>query len=635
MTDPTIRSADLYVNHVEVGGQMEWSMTCEEILGGIGRANLRVQDRTNVWEPQCHWDVKIVIHDTGFVLFRGEIISEPVELPVQHPFRIWALDCADYNWELDWRLVGAPDGNSWEDPDGFGNYVAIDPSANSNATDRITVQTLLAHYITVDGSPFETSTFVGEYLPGGSFDPIYFSYTTLRGALDELAGYVTSNLQYWLDPNLKFHWKAIPSWQELAQGTGSGGLTMMLPSFDEASLESAPFNIDADNPDGVTTLSCRELKFTFDGQSMPQVVYVKGGTGFVYDIGRPPITFPSIIPAPKKSSGKLQITINRTQFLYLTDPHTGYLVVPPGTPTLAPGTVVYGKPYSAVPNPAHPLQTANTYYKLTTGPYTGYLVDEHTNRLLAGNITVTQVSGATSPAPVGPPPGPAAPVISAGGSGWVGSHDPGKRQAYVDDQSSVSTTNRDAVGGQAIYRGLYPVLRGSFVTSGSDGWRVGQLVRITDARLPATLNGRRFVIQRVSPGLIAATDDRIYTIDFGDGPVARQSARRAPKDKVPDNMASGTTQMYILEADVLPKPNTSQVITAQLVSNAGIPWAILDKVVNWSLLVYDSDFNVVEGQGVLEPPVSQTDREGKARTVLTTGPASDLIYFIYTDTPAI
>ena len=224
---------DLYVNDVVRYG-VEWSMSFEEVLGGQGRSTLTIQDRTNTWEPDTHDDIKAVVSSTGWVLFRGEVISEPVELPVAHPWRKWGMECSDYNNQLALRLVGAIDGTSWQDADGYGDYIAIDPWAHSARTDRMTIQALFDHYIRIHGEAIDTDTFVGEYLV--DFAMIYWTYSTLDAVVAELASFIAKNLQSWLDPDLKYHWVVIPSWRDLAQDvaailvdSSSAPMARMLP----------------------------------------------------------------------------------------------------------------------------------------------------------------------------------------------------------------------------------------------------------------------------------------------------------------------------------------------------------------------------------------------------------------------
>ena len=105
---------DVYIAHVNYGDIIEWQgTTTEEILGTQGQATIVVQDRTNSLVINEHDDIKLVVHDSGWVLFRGEVITAKGDLPVGMPWTRYTLSCADYNGELSQRLVGAVDGNTW------------------------------------------------------------------------------------------------------------------------------------------------------------------------------------------------------------------------------------------------------------------------------------------------------------------------------------------------------------------------------------------------------------------------------------------------------------------------------------------------------------------------------------------
>lgn len=627
----------LFVNHVEIVN-VEWEMTTEEILGGKGRARLVVQDRTNTWEPQPHWDVKAIRRSDSWVMFRGEIINEPVELPVGMPFRKWQLDCVDYSDQFPQRLIGAFDGVTWQDVDGLGDYVNIDPFAHSLATDKLTIQALFDRYIRVDGEAINTTEFVGEYLT--DFGPIFWAYSNLQRALEELAGYIAANLQFWLDPDLKLHWITVPAWQELAQQAAaliaaptSGGLAALMPSVVVERLQTSEADI-SDVP-GAGEVGGRNLKFTFDGSDMPQQIYVRGSTGFVYNA-------PAVNPAGEtvtinpegygsKSTDKFRLTFLSTTKVWRK-----------GSNGLLDGTFVNhasGGPYE-VEFIKVPYNSANGkgghFWKLNTGPHVGYLVDNDTNYFNYGDILVEKyVVTVTEP------------QVGVGGSGWVNAvtQDPNKRQAYLEAGISSTEAIRDSFGGQALYRASFPTLRGSVTVDnrgpsdegdGTESWRVGQLVKITDARLPATLNGEYFIIQRVATSLLAETNIREYTIDWGDGPTSRYTADEKPGGGDEVTWPPPAVMVIIEAFDLSPGPNSSQVIVGQLANKAGGPWEIGGKVVKWALEAYTSPGGaLVPGQGTLTPEASATDSHGRARTTLKTGPMAGLVYFVFADVTVI
>lgn len=625
---------ELYVNH-SLRERMEWSLSCEQVLGSNGRATLSIQDRDNSFEPEAHWDIKIVIASSGQVVFRGEIINEPEELVLGMDWRIWKLDCADYSGEFPQRLIGAFDGVTWQDVDGLGDYVNIDPNAHSLATDKLTVQALFDSYIRVDGEAIDTSSFVGEYLT--SFPTIYWAYSNLQTALEELAAGIAQNLQFWLDPDLAFHWTAIPPWQDLSGGGGtstflvdpssSSSLTAaMFPEAPASAFEAAPV------PSGVVgdapgALHCRDLKYTLDGSAMPEQVYVRGGTGFVYNAPQIDPTGGTVTIDPagygSKASEHFQLTFGGSTKVW----H----ILSSGLISGTFDTVGAGGPYDVtfigVPyNPAN--GKGGHFWKLLTGPNAGKLVDNDTNYFGYGTITVQKLVPTTTP-----------PSVGIGGSGWAGSavQDLNKRQAYLDAPISTTQSIRDALGGQALYRGQFPTLRGSFKVTGGvdsdgndlgpDGWRVGQIVHLFDSRLPSFLNDRDFIVQRVQVQLIAGQDLREYTIDWGDGPVSRYTAQaRGSGDD--GSFPPPATEFDVLTFDLSPGPNSKQVITGQMVAKDGTPWRIPDKVVKWTLQCYDS-FGGIVNEGTIDPEVSATDANGRARTTFTAGPDAGLVYFVF------
>lgn len=633
--DPAIL---LYINGVEVGSNMEWSMTTEEVLGGTGRYTILVQDRTNTWEPQPHWSVKALINGgplDGWVLAYGEIISPPADLVTGKEWRTWKLDCADWNGEIPQRLVGALDGKTWIDDSGLGIFTNIDPFASSLRTDKLTVQQLLDHYFRVDGQAAETDTFVGEYLT--DFMKLTWTYSDLQRALEEMAAFVVENLQFWLDPDLFFHWVTIPAWQDIASEMATleedASTTALL--FAEAAIdymELAPFEFSGDvEPDPANgILGFSKLSINPDGANMPEQVYVRGGTGYVYNA--PPIPpdeeTKTVVSSPVVGTeGTYQLTILSTTKLWHVD-STGYVSV-----TYA--SVAAGGPWPvkwvSVPwNEAR--NKGGNYWKFLTGPHVGLLADDHTNKLTGyGSIRVELVAAA--------PGDPGDPQIGIGGTGWSGevTQDPNKRQTYL--QAPISTTKdlRDSFGGQTLYRGQFATLRGQIEFTGyddpdtgdrvsADGWRAGQLVKITDQRLPADMTGKYFVIQRVKTSLVPMTKVRKYTLDFGDGPTNRYSYRASKQGEV--QWPPPMNQIFVDAFDLTPGINNSQIVSAQLVNGSGQPWSIEGKVVEWSLFVYNAAGVLQTGQGSIDPEVSTTDSNGKARTTLVTGSTPNLVYYV-------
>lgn len=642
MSPVTVSPLKLEVNHVETFG-MDWGATFEEVLGSGGRGSFRVRDFTFLWDPQPHWDIKVTIRSNDWVLFRGKIIKPKLSLPVGQPFNLWSFECVDYFDEFSQRKVGALDGVLWTDEDGTGNPVNEDPFAIAIGDDASSVIALLDHYIRVDGQAFDTSEFVNSHV---AIDPpLKWDYSDLMAALEDIASECPNNLQFWPDPDLKFHWQAIPAWQDLAQQIfAPGGLPLMMPA-PSASLSSggqAPKGI-SDVPVANETIGCRDLEIEYDGSNMPEQVYVKGGTGYVYNNGATPFGSEEASTAPAPTfPGQYEITFNASTLVYSRNAQ-GYIQLPGVAFNPGSSVTIYGNPQVIPKDPVH--LTGGSFYNMKTGPFAGYLVSFWTNSLGYGDITVVTAGSNLCEPPETPP----APVLGIGGSGWTNeeTQDPNKRQAYFDAPISVTRAQRDAIGGQQLYRGSRPTLRGSLtvggyaqdpafpddpekriLAEGDDGWRPGQLMHLTDGRLVPNLNDRWYVIQRVATSLVSTTDVREYGLGFGDGPVSRYSARKREKPPTP----LPTYGVLVTEEDVSPAPNTTQTITGQLINRAGLPWPIAGKVVNWQLQVLDINGNVCD-QGTLDPQTSITDASGKARTKLTTGSKKGLSYFVFATVP--
>lgn len=614
----------LEVDGVEVTN-VEWGAATEEVLGGTGRITVAVQDRTNTWEPTPGSDVKASIRASGWILGRGQIVTPSFELPVGMPWRIWKLDCSDSNAQLPQRKVGALDGKTWIDEGGFGFFMNIDPFASSLETDKLTVQQLFDHYVRINGRAMETATFVGEFLTG--FRTITWDYGDVQKALSDMAALIVANLQFWIDPADFVHWVLIPAWQDLPFDLAdvTGDLSLGFPETALDLLEIAPYELtdDEGEVDGVTKIGFQSMSITLDGSEMPEQVYVRGGTGYVYNSPAlaPTDDTKTVVKVPiAGSDATYELTFLATTKLWHTD-GTGYI-------SLTYDTVGASGPYSVkyvqVPWSAS-RNKGGGFWKLLTGPNAGKLVDNDTNILSGyGQIQVVAVTSIAGD-----------PKVGIGGSGWVNEvdQDPNKRQSYMEAPISVTRAMRDSYGGQAVERGKEPTLRGSAVVVGYDGWRVGQLMRVTDIRLPSYLNGRYFVIQRVRSGFLAETALRKYSIDFGDGPVSRWSGQPVLDDSV--EWPPGVTQIDIAERDLSPGPNSTQIITGQLINPQGEPWAIAGKVVEWRFECYNDLGELQTGEGSIDPKVSATDKSGKARTRLTTGPDTALVYYVYAHVKAV
>jgi len=633
----------LELNHVELGTQVEWDWNTEQVLGNQATATFIIQDRTNSLYPRPKQDIRASIISTGKNLFRGEVTKVKLLLKTGMSWRRWQVTCVDYTKEFPKRKIGALDGKIWQDVDGLGDYVNIDPFGHSLATDRLTIQFWFDKYIRVDGTAWNTDDFVGEYLT--DFGPIFPTYSDLQAELEKMAAYIADNLQFWGDADLAFHWMVLPPWQSDLQGAadviagGDDDMTLDFPGVSIERLEQSPVDINLDVVGFQTIgsrveIGARDIEPEEDGSDMVEQLYVRGATGYVYNAGSVDPLGGTTVINPEgygfTPRDKFRLTFNATTLLWHKQSN--------GLISSSTDNASAGGPYDChiIVVPYNPSNgKGGHFYVLETGPYAGKLVDNDTNYFGYGDIKVEHYVAVTTP-----------PKVGIGGSGWVDevTQDLNKTQEFFEAPISDTQAIRDSVGGQILYRGQFPTLRGSVTVDNLDhatgeihdeweGWRVGQIVKITDSRLPAELNGMSFFIQRVATKQHSETPVREYRIDYGDGPQSRWSAQ--PKPTSQDfTFPPPAIQIDIQEFDLSPGPNSKQTIVGQLVAKDGTPWEIPGKVVKWSLEAYNAA-NVLVTEGTLSPGESATDRHGRARTVLTTGPTPGLVYFIFADVTAI
>jgi hypothetical protein len=626
-TGPT----QLLINGVEIEGA-EWDMTFEEVLGGVGRASLNIQDRLGTWAPESHMPVVAKIRSTGWNLYQGELLTPQFTLKPGEPWITWGLSAQDDNAQLPLRKVGAFNGKVWVDPSGFGIYVNIDPYGATLDTDKLTVQALFDHYVRIQGQAVNTTDFVNEYL--NELASIEWQYADVKKALEDMAALIQENLQFWIDPDRKFHWVTIPPWYDLLQENvaiaeapeSESGMALMAPeaTVGDTDLQFAPYNaVDIAHDPEEGTIGFSNLSFQADGGEMPEQVYVKGSTGYVYN-QQPDATSESKVTVHSPTSGdadRYELRFLESTKIWHTD-GTGYVSV--SYDMASAGGPYEVKWVKVAWNEAR--NKGGNYWKLLNGPYAGKLVDDNTNTLNGyGEIRVQKVVASSVPG---------AALVGVGGSGWTNevTQDPNKRQVYLEAPISDTRSKRDSIGRQALYRGKYPTVRGSVDVYGLDGWRVGQALKITDARLPAKYNNRYYVIQKVASKLLPGNDLRSYRLDFGDGPKSRYSMQKKPGDITwPPPFA----YIEISAFDLTPGPNNTQRIKGQLKAPDGTAWRIAGRTVNWSFRCYNSNGVLQSDQGSIPPLVSVTDKYGAAYTKLTTGPGTGLVYYVFADVKAV
>jgi hypothetical protein len=533
----------------------QWDLDFEERIDGVGQAHVTIQDRLNDplrefgasntvpgSEPPQHtgglWTVgwrdilqlKTTAGDIN--LFAGEILQSNLSLPAGFPWRRWKLTATDWNSLLDQRLVGAPQGSTWETIDGGVTYQVVDPNAKGLSTDVDTLQNLFDVYVRKpvyphtypDGGTFDTSSFVRSWIPSDVMtDPatgesrLQWTNTTLRSALDEMRGLASFPLFCWIDPDDAVHWMAFQSWDLIA----GFGLPLLAPSVPFVTSAPARITDVTDDLNGSTVIGGRNLTFDYDSSYQPQEVFVNGINDFIY----------------------------------------------------------------------------------------------------SGGYTIFQGTGwddgaAEASTPIHP---------------WF-------RQMSLDAQTST-VRERRAVARSYINYARRARLRGS-VTVGKpdeavDGWRCGQLLTITDARLPDGLNGHAFPIQRVAGKLHAGNDFIEYTLEFGDFPIARFSQKyRTTPQRIATARLPATRHHVELPTHHL-LPSESYTLYSQMVDHSGKPVRMSGIPVVWTLSVTDNAGAPVSA-GYVVPIASPcvTDQHGRTAATLTTGSTTGLHYHVTATTPA-
>jgi len=226
-----------------------------------------------------------------------------------------------------------------------------------------------------------------------------------------------------------------------------------------------------------------------------------------------------------------------------------------------------------------------------------------------------------------------------GGGAGTGFHaNPVFRQMLVDAQS-VTVHDRKAVGHSYINYARRARLRGSIVvgspTEAVNGWRCGQMLTITDARLPDGLNNHSFPIQRVAGRLKPGNDFIEYTLEFGDFPIPRFSQKyRTTAQRLATARLPPHEHVVHLVSPVL-LPSHSYTVYSQMVDHSKKPVRMAGVPVIWGLTVTDS-FDATVGTGSVAPINTPcvTDTHGRTAATLVTGATTGLFYHLTATTPA-
>jgi len=297
-------AAVLEINDQVVTGISEWDATWEERIDGVGSASVTVQDR-NMVGPEygrghditgggsttVGWRDLLRISADGINFFHGEIVHSNLDLKVAFPWRRWHITASDFNTLMDLRLVGAPDGYTWETIDGGVTHQVVDPNARGLSTDALTVQALFDNYVRKpqpDGGALDTTTYVHSWIPISIMtDPLtsqtrlIWTNTTLRSALDEIRALSGFPVFCWIDPDDAVHWMAFQSWDLI----GGEGLPLLMPLTPFATPAPAKISDDSGEVNGTTVIGGRNFSIDYDATYMPQETYTTGVTDFIYNGG--------------------------------------------------------------------------------------------------------------------------------------------------------------------------------------------------------------------------------------------------------------------------------------------------------------------------------------------------------------
>lgn len=242
------------------------------------------------------------------------------------------------------------------------------------------------------------------------------------------------------------------------------------------------------------------------------------------------------------------------------------------------------------------------------------------------------------------------------GAGWGHSspvnagHSKSARQLLVDGQATTRE-QRDRLADTYAAFGSRPRYRGQITIGGRDdegngsplptGLRAGQVIPITDARLPAALNGISWPIQRLSGSLVANPDAPksviIYTIEFGDLPIGRFSERLPVHEQARTTVsAASAAPRHVIYFETLnPIPGSTQTLTSQARNNSDEPVTVKGIAVHWEITaVVDNLGNDKSGNGEsVSPEDTVTDEHGQSITTFTAGSLTGVYYQIEASTP--
>jgi hypothetical protein len=262
------------------------------------------------WLPERLADVRIWdVRESGN-LFRGQITS--LRASVEGVRRTMTIEAESYDRILDYALVGTglvefqhftmtlvpyeqqdETHTPWaisSDPPWYADPYADTGIALPLLDDASVVRALLAHYWTGPELSFDVTSYGQVDAGGAAMDEThpsaegrtYFGMTTLRDALDKTAALVSSNLSFWIDADLVFHWKVLvgTTWSgstALPTGSSLHRLGRMLPEWRQTTL--APYDMLAGGANSITGTIALDVAQA----NAVDRVYIRAGTEVASD----------------------------------------------------------------------------------------------------------------------------------------------------------------------------------------------------------------------------------------------------------------------------------------------------------------------------------------------------------------
>ncbi len=607
-------------------GAASW-VEVTETVPGIATAKMRIYDPTN--SITINRLDPITVYDTtnSKNIFQGYVQKRTIE--VVATYRWIHLDCVDLNAVMDTTLVGVPNGTNWTLT---GNqYAPADPYATvQGGTDAAAIQALFTHYWVYPVS-IDTTTYVTVTNPSiGYPDGITWSRTTMKQAANDIASLATPYTVGWIDADAKLHWTNKPQagapTGPTQSGTASGDLLMLFPYTTSTPLAQATYNL-SDSPDNITTISYEDFSVEYDDTGGAFALYANGATDYTRTISG--LTPDGITPAAAYGPGP-------------ANPYNAYYTA---TLTVAPINIYSVDTSGCIHQPAWTYGTVGQVLhvnpKYVTPCSTGgghfWEIKDGTAGTIPNGYLIPQTNTTVQIAPITSTATGTTDVIGTGGTGWVNSAAPSWLSRYIDLPNASSQADRDSQGSVALQYMSQSVVRGkcSVVRSGIL-YRAGMGVYITS--VPGGLSNSLQMIQRVTTTFLSGTDERRAALEWGTAALGNIGLRRNAQKKAPTQL--GALQHQVTVKNTNPMPGSTVTVYTQLTNSSGQPIAVANKVVDWTVQVFDSTGNDVttSSQGgtsgwTQSATSSVTDIHGTASMQLKLATTTGYQYFITATSP--